>query len=550
MKAFWKVIGALGATQILFSRRWLTGAGSGFVLMLAGQIALVQAPLALGELVNALADGNSVSYGLQIVGLYVALLIFGYILSESSDVVWFAMTEKLKAGLSVPALRTGLMARSQRSSTEGDVDSSGALFEQTERGVEALAMTVDAIIFRIIPKVLAIGVIVVTVSGRFSLDIGGIALLGCFLYIVWITVLHRQIVKYVRRASIAADVKSNIFIDFFSNKKVFHFFPEAFRLKFRAIDAAEAKRKANVDLVAFQTFWFAGNAIIVAVVTGLAISVFIFQDEALSDIGGVVSLTYLISMIFAPVSELSSGVQTAIAERTKALELEALLYKQPIITDTIKTKTDWLHLSLTDYQALDENGSPLHQPISLTIQRSSKIVVSGNSGIGKSTFLEALLRPSALYRGEIRKTDSQGNETKLSCLSDLAAFVPQQDLLFNIPMSENITLGAKGASLDLRRVISVAAIDGTLADRILNGKNQTGEAGQYLSGGERRRLSVARGLFSKKKLLLLDEPLSGLDMDAQNSLMRELFAYDDLAIVMVCHHSQWWDKFDKNVTMT
>ncbi len=551
MRSFFRFLRSFPSWKQTFTFKWITVAISGLVALGLGQISLVQAPLALAALVNGIGEGASQSAGLMWIGTYAGLMVMGHVLFEVSDVAWFSVTERVKSSLVVPTLTKLLQDQPpvmRQGPLQGSHDSTGAIYEIVDRGVQAIAMTIDAVAFRIIPKALMLIIIVVTIASRFSPLVALAAFIGCLVYVAWISGLHRFVVRLVHQLSARSDAKTSSVMDALQNRRVFGVYEGAFNLLQKVQAAVEANRKASVRLVAFQSMWFAGNSIIIALVTASALAVFVYQPQAVEDVGGLVALTYLVGMIFAPVGDLSSGVQTALTERAKSKELEQLVGRTRSRKPVQAAPCDWSEIRLQHFQACDVNETPLHRPVSLAITRGDKVVISGPSGVGKTTLLEALVNPAVEHQGSLQIGRAGGGWFDIDSLSGVAAYVPQQDLLFNVPIQENITFGLPGA-MDLRSVVQASAISGTLAERILS-DHTSGEAGASLSGGERRRVIIARGLYMGASLLVMDEPLSGLDVKTQRQLMNFLLDRErDLTVLMVCHHAEWWPHFDVHVRM-
>ena len=140
-------------------------------------------------------------------------------------------------------------------------------------------------------------------------------------------------------------------------------------------------------------------------------------------------------------------------------------------------------------------------------------VLTGPNGVGKSTLLSLLLRFAEPTDGQLRVDGRPIDHYRLSDLRARIAYVPQSVLLFSGTLRENILLGNPGASdHDVERAIGAAHLEPVL-ERLGDGlETEIGERGETMSGGEARRVMLARATVRDADILLLDEPFEGIDV--------------------------------------
>ncbi len=157
-------------------------------------------------------------------------------------------------------------------------------------------------------------------------------------------------------------------------------------------------------------------------------------------------------------------------------------------------------------------GSQVFDGIDFDLAPGSLAVLTGPNGAGKSTLLSLLLRFALPDRGELRVDGRRVDHYRLHDYRSRIAYVPQSVLLFSGTLLENILIGNPGATdADLARAVELAAM-GPLIDRLVDGLDtHIGERGETLSGGEARRVMLARAAVRDADLLLLDEPWEGID---------------------------------------
>ena len=170
-------------------------------------------------------------------------------------------------------------------------------------------------------------------------------------------------------------------------------------------------------------------------------------------------------------------------------------------------------------------GQPVLRGISLDIEAGEFVALTGPSGAGKSTLLSLLVRLAEPDGGQITVGGQDISLLSLRRLRQLVALVPQDPWLHVGTIADNIAYGRPGAT---RKQVMAAAVSAGVDDfaRSLPEGYDTpvGAGGGLLSGGEQRRIAVARALIRDTPLLLLDEPTSGLDTVTESRLVHDLLA--------------------------
>jgi thiol reductant ABC exporter CydC subunit len=170
-------------------------------------------------------------------------------------------------------------------------------------------------------------------------------------------------------------------------------------------------------------------------------------------------------------------------------------------------------------------------PVDFTVTPGETLVITGASGTGKSTLAAALLG-FASYRGSLT---IGGIEVKgIDRLSDFISGTLQQGHIFNTSMRENLRIGDIQASDSrLREILEAVELSEISLDEVL------GEFGRTLSGGEAKRLSIARALLSKAPILILDEPLEHLDHERALRIQESITRIAAGKSLIVITHSPW-----------
>jgi ABC-type multidrug transport system fused ATPase/permease subunit len=184
-------------------------------------------------------------------------------------------------------------------------------------------------------------------------------------------------------------------------------------------------------------------------------------------------------------------------------------------------------------------GSPALTGVKLNIPARKMTAVVGPSGAGKSTLIDLLPRFRAPATGEIRFDGIAINQFSTSSLRAGIAFVPQQPQIFNISAAEHIRYGKEDASVAEMREAARLAGALTFIEELPDGfDTPLGEGGRRLSGGQRQRLDIARALVRRAPILILDEPSSAVDADAEVAFRDALCGLrraTKLSIIVIAH---------------
>jgi len=196
-----------------------------------------------------------------------------------------------------------------------------------------------------------------------------------------------------------------------------------------------------------------------------------------------------------------------------------------------------------------QQTQPALNNINLDVAAGEHIAILGRTGCGKSTLLQLLTRAWDPQHGELLINGSPIAELDEPTLRRTMTVVPQRVHLFSATLRDNLLLAAPLATDEqLAAVLTRTGLQKLLEDGGLN--SWLGEGGRQLSGGELRRLAIARALLHDAPLLLLDEPTEGLDATTESQIL-DLLA--DVAqkktLLMVTHRLRGLARFDHIIVM-
>ena len=226
--------------------------------------------------------------------------------------------------------------------------------------------------------------------------------------------------------------------------------------------------------------------------------------------------------------------------------------QQPEVTFAAGEGQAFGQISLTLNQvtfSYPQQPSPALENISLQVGAGEHIAILGRTGCGKSTLLQLLTRAWDPADGEILLNGQPLTRLNEATLRQAMSVVPQRVHLFSATLRDNLSLAAPGASdIQLMKALERVGLEKLLEDSGLNA--WLGEGGRQLSGGELRRLAIARALLHDAPLMLLDEPTEGLDATTESQIL-DLLAevMREKTVLMVTHRLRGLARFNRIIVM-
>lgn len=227
-------------------------------------------------------------------------------------------------------------------------------------------------------------------------------------------------------------------------------------------------------------------------------------------------------MLYTPIKRISGLYNQAQDAITANTRMHELLDTKPSITSGNRELTDTIETISLENVSLSYDHTPALKHISLEAKKGDSIALVGDSGAGKSSLVNLLVRFYDPSSGKILINNSDNKDFTLTSLHKKIAYVTQRIYIFNDTIASNI---AYGEEIDEKRVVE--ALEKAYAMEFIrkldNGIHTLlSESGDNLSGGQRQRIALARALYKNPDILILDEATSALDNKSEALIQKAL----------------------------
>ena len=490
--------------------------------LLFAKIATIGLPFILKYIVDDL-DGNKlqeiaapimlvVAYGV----LRLALVLFG----ELRDTLFGRVTERTMR-------RVGLSVFKHLHDLDLDFHlnrQTGGLSRDMERGISGISFVMRFMIFNIIPTLLELGFVVVILLLNYGLSFALVILLAVISYAAYSVKATQWRTEFIKEANIADSTSNSRAIDSLLNYETVKYFGnEAYEAKRYDTELAkweQAKRKNRLSLFTLN----GGQALIIAAAMTAMMTLAALQvRDGSMTLGDFVLINAFTMQIFMPLNFLGFVYREIRGSLANIEQMFTLLRKRPQVEDLpnarelIVTKGE---ISFEQVGFFYQQQRDILRQISFTVKSGQKVAVVGESGGGKSTLVKLLFRFYDVTAGRILIDGQDISQVTQQSLRSAIGIVPQDTVLFNDTILENIRYGRPDASkAEIEHAIDLAHLRSFINNLPDGGQTVVGERGLKLSGGEKQRVAIARTILKSPAILVFDEATSSLDSYSEQQII-------------------------------
>ena len=514
--------------------------GLALLCLLAAKAGLLCIPFLLKALVDGLdtsADRLALQVVLLLVVAYGAARFSNTLFGEFRDTLFGRVTEKAMHSIGLQTFRHVHSL---------DIDyhlnrRTGGLARDIERGTNGISFLLRFFIFNIAPTLFEIAMVAVLLLINYGAEYAGVIVVSVLLYGSFSFRATRWRTQYVREVN-AADSESNTrAVDSLLNYETVKYFNnETFEAE--RYDASldvweQARRKNRLSLFALN----GGQALIIAASQTLMLGMAaVSVNQGSMTLGDFILVNQFMLQLFMPLGFLGfvyreiKGAMANIERLCGVLEETPSLAPAP--TDKTLTVTEG-RIRFADVGFAYASGNPVLQQFNMTIAGGEAVALVGASGAGKSTLSKLLFRFYDPTEGAVEIDGTDIRSVSLDSVRRAIAVVPQDCVLFNDTLRENIRYGRPSATDEEVAQAIEAAYLGDVIERLPDGlESIVGERGLKLSGGERQRVSIARAVLKDAPILVFDEATSSLDSHSEQAVMSAFRALAGRHTALVIAH--------------
>ncbi|MBW8183380.1 ABCB family ABC transporter ATP-binding protein/permease [Shewanella nanhaiensis] len=493
--------------------------------LIIAKVASVSLPFVLKSLVDTLTEASPeqlISVPISLVIAYGSLRLLNTLISEVRDTLFGRVTERAirRLGLSV-------FEHLHRLDLEFHLERrTGGLSRDIERGTSGVNFLMRFMVFNIVPTILEIALVIGILFYNYGVAFATITLGAVVAYVAFSVLATEWRTGFVREAAKADSHSNSRAIDSLLNYETVKYFNnetyEAQRYDMALEEWEHAKRKNRLSLFALN----AGQAFIIS--TAMTLMLALAGSHVVSGemtIGDFVLINAFMMQLFIPLNFLGFVYREIRGALANIERMFGLLDRKPLIEDKENAKKLAIGAGELTFEdvSFSYDSRQILTSISFSILPGQKVAIVGDSGAGKSTIVKLLFRFYDVDSGSISLDGVNIDSLTQHALRQSIAIVPQDTVLFNDSLLENIRYGRPGASDDdVAEVIKMAHLAHFVSSLPEGWDTKVGERGLKLSGGEKQRVAIARAILKGSPLLVFDEATSSLDSHSEQAILTAL----------------------------
>lgn len=536
-KPNWKIIAGLWPYLTEFRGRVILAMG----MLILAKVATVSTPIALKYIIDYLDQNRGVDMllwmPLMLVIAYGALRFGSTLFSELRDAIFARVAERAMRRVS---LRVFKHLHERELAFHLD-RKTGGLARDIERGTTGISFLLRFTLFNIVPTLLEIVMVASILLIAFNVSYVFAILISVVVYVVFSIKVTEWRIAFVREANSRDNQSNSRAIDSLLNYETVKYFNNE-RFEAEQYDQGlekweQARLKNRLSMAALNT----GQAFIIGVSLIVIMSMAVREVAAgQMTLGDFTMVNAYLIQLFVPLNALGFVYREIRQSLVNVERLFGLLGDKPAIEDAPDAQA--LALSSGQVEFRDVHFSynadrPILKGVNFSIPAGHTVAVVGASGAGKSTLARLLFRFFDINSGSISIDGQDIRSITQDSLRTAIGVVPQDTVLFNDTLYNNLAYGRPGASeAEVHHAAQQAHLEGFISSLPEGYATQVGERGLKLSGGEKQRVAIARVLLKNPPLLILDEATSSLDSISEQAILDAINAVKTKRTTLVIAH--------------
>ncbi len=417
----------------------------------------------------------------------------------------------------------------------------GGLSRDIERGVNGISFLLRFMVFNIVPTFLEVGMIVALLFWNYSPWFAVIVLVSVVAYVGFSVIATEWRTRFIREMNQAESKSSTRAVDSLLNFETVKYFSneayEAERYDQNLADWEAARRRNRLTLFGLN----GGQAFIIA--SAMTASMVLAANRVAAGtmtIGEFVLINALMIQIFVPLNFLGFVYREMKGSMANIDAMFSLLKVTPAVQDADNAPSLTVTEGKIEFDRVGFRYQAERQilnDVSFVVKPREKIAIVGSSGSGKSTIMKLLFRFYDVTQGRIAIDGQDISQITQASLRKAISVVPQDTVLFNASIFDNVQYGDVSASEEeVWQAIRMAHLEDFIK-QLPDGQNtMVGERGLKLSGGEKQRVAIARAILKKPAIMIFDEATSSLDSSAEQRILEAMESVrGDYTSVVIAH---------------
>lgn len=396
----------------------------------------------------------------------------------------------------------------------------GGVSRDIERGTGGIQFLMRFLMLNIVPTLLEIMLVAVIFAVAFSPWYALIMLVAVASYIYFTIRVTEWRTQFVRQANLADSSTNTRAVDSLLNYETVKYFnnedyeAQVYDEYLKTWERAKLRNRST--LLALNT----GQAFIIAAAMTIMLTMAAQSvvDRSLT-LGDLAMINAYLLQLFIPLNFLGVIYREIRRALTDLENMLGLLEIQPKIQDTSEAQSLRITGGRIEFRAVGFSYHPersVLNDVSFHVEPGTKVAIVGASGSGKTTLTRLLYRFYDVNEGQILIDGQDIRDCTLSSLRSAIAVVPQDMVLFNASIRDNVAYGELQAPAEMiDRAMSMAQLDDLIQELPEGDQTLVGERGLKVSGGEKQRISLARAILKKAPILIFDEATSALDSHSE-----------------------------------